>query len=452
MGLQVNAFWFINFLNFYSTRQTHCRIKRIMNPNQFQTPAIFSELYGNDPDILARQTARYKRLIETHIALFGKTDPELFSAPGRVEIGGNHTDHNHGRVLAAAIHLDSIAAVSKNNSDQLIVHSEGYEKPFIVSTTDLGIKQNEFHTSSALIRGILYRFREAGHALYGLDINISSDVLAGSGLSSSASFEVLLGTIFNVCFADNRWTPQEIAGTGQFAENVYYGKPCGLMDQMTSACGGIVEIDFKDPAAPLVNKLDFNFDTTSYKVLVINTGDDHEDLTDDYAAISREMIAVANALGQPFCRGIREDELIGNLTRLRGKAGDRAILRAFHFLEENNRVLKQVESLTNRRFTDFLMYVNASGNSSAKWLQNMFTVKQVENQGMSLALALTEKYIRDSKVPGACRLHGGGFAGTILAFLHEDLVETYIQNMIPIFGKENIITLKVRSQGSIKIP
>lgn len=417
----------------------------------FQTPALFKELYGSDSDIIREQTARYQRLIETHASLFGNTDPLLFSAPGRVEIGGNHTDHNNGRVLAAAIHLDSIAAVSPNDKDQIVLYSEGYEKPFIVKITNLEKHPEELNTSAALIRGILYRFKEAGHALSGLNINVFSDVLAGSGLSSSASFEVLIGTIFNTCFADNRWTPQQIALAGQFAENHYYGKPCGLMDQMTSACGGIVGIDFKDPAAPVVNKLNFDFDTTNYRLIVLNTGDDHEDLTEDYASIAREMIGVAKALGKPFCREISENELMDNLIVLRKKMGDRAVLRAFHFLGENNRVLQQTEALLNHRFDEFLKHVDASGNSSAKWLQNMFAVKQIEKQGMSLALVLTEKFIIDSQIAGACRLHGGGFAGTILSFLRQDLTDAYIRQMSPIFGRENIITLRIRNHGSLRI-
>ncbi|GAB4362831.1 MAG: galactokinase [Calditrichia bacterium] len=408
---------------------------------------MVSRLYGNGSEILEKQTRRYKALLERYQSAFGAAeDLHWFSSPGRTEIGGNHTDHNHGRVLAAAVNLDSIAVVGKTDGNQVIIHSEGYNQPFIVDLNNLAVCPEEERTTSALIRGIAARFKELGYHLGGFRACITSDVLPGSGLSSSASIEVLIGSIFNHLYNEGKIDPETIALIGQYAENVFFGKPCGLMDQITCAVGGIVTIDFKEPQKPRVKKIYFDFKSRNYSILVVDTGGTHADLTDDYAAVPREMKAVARELGAETCRDIQWEELLSNIKTLRPKVGDRAILRALHFLQDNDRVLNQVAALEKGDFETFLKLVSASGDSSFKWLQNIYSVNNVQEQGLTLALALTEKYIDDCQ-KGACRVHGGGFAGTIQVFLPVDKVENYIRLIESVFGSNRVLVLSIRPQG-----
>lgn len=410
---------------------------------------IFREIYCNWNDIvIERKIKRFQELIDKFKQKFNEQDWHLFSTPGRTEIGGNHTDHNHGRVLAGSVNLDSIAVAAINQSSMVTMRSEGYSQPFIVNLDQLDKVTAESGTTSALIRGIASRFKKLGFQIGGFNASVTSDVLPGSGLSSSASIEVLIGTIFNYLFNNGAIPPQTIALIGQYAENEYFNKPCGLMDQTTCAVGGIVTIDFKKPKEPVVKKVNFDFASQNYSLLVVDTGGNHADLTDDYASVPREMKSVAKELGAEVCREIHFDDLINKMKVLRPKVGDRAILRAFHFLGDNARVLDQVTALERGDFKQFLSSVNDSGNSSFKWLQNIYTTKNVQEQGVSLALALTEKYISE-RGEGACRVHGGGFAGTIQVFLPNATVSEYIKMIESVFGNGKAQLLSIRPHGSI---
>jgi len=413
--------------------------------------SIFSEIYcSNDDTILSKKVSRFENLINQFNQKFQENDLHFFSTPGRTEIGGNHTDHNHGRVLAGSVNLDSVAVASKTDSNIVTMYSEGYAEPFIVNLNQLDKIAGEKETTSALIRGIAARFKQLGFSIGGFNACVTSDVLPGSGLSSSASIEVLIGTIFNYLFNNGKITPQEIAIIGQYAENEYFGKPCGLMDQTTCAVGGIVTVDFKNPKEPVVKKVNFDFASQNYSLLVMDTGGNHADLTDEYASVPREMKSVAKQFNAEVCREIHYDELIHKIKELRPKVGDRAILRAFHFLGDNARVTEQVTALEQGDFQKFLSLVNDSGNSSFKWLQNIYTTKNIHEQGVSLALAITEKYISDIG-EGACRVHGGGFAGTIQVFLPNAAVSEYIKLIDSVFGQGKAVVLSIRPHGTIYI-
>ncbi|NOX87942.1 MAG: galactokinase [Calditrichaeota bacterium] len=409
---------------------------------------IFQRIYGTEQETVQRQLQRYQKLEDEFKNRFGSAPEHWFSTPGRTEIGGNHTDHNHGRVLAAGVNLDAVAAVNPADDNKVVVISEGYEKSFEVDLNDLKVKDSEKGGTNALIRGIAYRLNEMGFRVGGFKAVMTSDVLPGSGLSSSAVVEVLIATIFNYLYNRGKIDPETIAVTGQFAENRYFGKPCGLMDQMACAIGGIITIDFKNPQEPDYKKIDFNFAKQDYRLLVVDTGGNHADLTEDYAAVPAEMKSVARALGKEVCRDITLKELLAAVPELRKKTGDRAILRAYHFIRENQRVIEQVKALTDGDFRGFLKLVRDSGNSSFKWLQNIFTPKQISKQGVSLALALSEDFINEIG-EGACRVHGGGFAGTIQVFLPSEAVNRYIEQMEPIFGAGSVRVLNIRSEGSL---
>jgi len=421
-----------------------------MSLNIRKCGSVFEKIYGHDESVLEKQSRRWDRLVHTFQEKFNETDLHVFSTPGRTEIGGNHTDHNHGRVLAASVNLDSIAVAAIHDSSMVTMVSEGYPEPFKVHLDHLEMVREEEGTTTALIRGIAARFRELGFNIGGFHASVTSDVLPGSGLSSSASIEVLVGSILNHLFNDGQIPPETIAMIGQYAENTYFGKPCGLMDQMTCAVGGIVTIDFKDPENPIVKKIDFDFSSLNYRLLVVDTGGNHADLTDDYASVPSEMKSVAQALGAEFCRGITHEKLMEKVKDLRPKVGDRALLRAFHFLGDNARVLDQVEALEKGDFLRFLSLVNESGNSSFKWLQNIYTVKNGREQGVALALALTEKYLSDIEA-GACRVHGGGFAGTIQVFLPNTAVSGYMKLIESVFGDGKGLVLNIRPYGALNL-
>lgn len=409
------------------------------------------QIYRDDKETISDQKARYTQLIGRFDTLFSsRKDLHLFSTPGRIEIGGNHTDHNHGCVLAAGIGLDAIAVAAPNVTNQVTLFSQGYPEPFLVDLNRLGILQEEKGTTSSLIRGIASCLKEHGRAVGGFDACIQSDVLQGSGLSSSAAIEVLIATIFNALFNSGRVSDREMAQFGQVAENKYFGKPSGLMDQMTCALGGIINIDFKDPGSPLVKKVNFDFDREKYRILIVDTGGSHADLTDDYASIPEEMKEVAKALGENVCRDITGDDVMAEMDVLRKGVGDRAIVRALHFLRENERVDHQIRALEQGDFVRFLTLVQESGNSSFKWLQNIYSTKNVKEQGITLALALTEQYIADIHA-GACRVHGGGFAGTILVFLPNHRVEDYIRQIEPVFGQGCVLDLSIRQYGTLHL-
>ena len=371
----------------------------------------------------------------------------VFSAPGRTEICGNHTDHQHGCVLAAAVDLETVAEVRLNGTDCIHVQSEGYPA-FSVDLNDLSVHDEELGTTPALVRGVAAAFRDYGAHMKGFDAHVRSNVLPGSGLSSSAAFEVLFGTILNDLFFENKLTPVQIAQIGQYAENVYFGKPCGLMDQMASSVGGMVYIDFVDPREPKVLKLDVDPAKFGYGICIIDTGADHADLTDEYAAIPRELSELCRCFGRDHLREIPREKFLRKLPELRGRVSDRAILRALHIYEENDRVEQQVEALHWDDFDAFLELVNESGRSSWMYLQNITPTGAVEHQEMALALAVCRLLLRGD---GACRVHGGGFAGTIQAFVPLDRLGKFKQEIEGFLGAGSCHVLHIRSEGGIRI-
>ena len=406
-------------------------------------------LYGAGEDVLALQKARYGKLVERFEARFGAQKGGLcfFSAPGRTEIGGNHTDHNNGRVLAAAVDLDTIACVSATEDHTIVVDSEGFA-PITVKLDNLDVREKDFGTTLALIRGTAGVMQEMGYKVGGFRATISSSVLRGSGLSSSAAFEVLIGTILNELFFDRKLTAVEIAQIGQYAENVYFGKPSGLMDQTASSVGGLVFIDFADPQTPLVERVEFDFAHCGYTPCILDSGADHADLTDEYAAIPQEMRSVARCFGKEVLREVNEAEFYAQLKQVREQTGDRAVLRAMHFFDENRRVLEQVQALKNGDFEGFLAGVRASGRSSWMLLQNIIPLGSTAHQQMALAQALCEKLL-DGR--GACRVHGGGFAGTILAFVPDEMLGQFRSGAEAVLGAGSCHVLSIRQTGGTRL-
>ncbi len=419
-----------------------------MNKEVTQTDLDFLlvNLYGEVN--LNYQKNRYSNLAESFKEKFNTQPEKYFSAPGRTEISGNHTDHNHGKVIAASINLDSIAAASPYEVNEVNLYSEGFKELFKVNIEETSPVSLEVGTTKSLIRGIAAGFKERGYLTGGFNACITSDVLIGSGLSSSASVEVLIGTIFNHFYNEGNIPNEVIAMIGQYAENNFFGKPCGLMDQMACAVGGIIEIDFYNPDKPLIKKSKFDIDTTGYRLIVVDTGGSHIDLTNDYASIPKEMKLVANYFNKKFCSEISLNELLPEIKSLRKKIGDRAIIRSIHFLEENERVEKQIKALAENNFTEFLKLVNESGDSSFKYLQNIFSPTKTDEQGVSLALSLTDIFIKE-KGKGACRIHGGGFAGTILVFLPDDLIKEYKSYISQVFTEDAVKILTIRKTGAV---
>ena len=370
-----------------------------------------------------------------------------FSAPGRTEIGGNHTDHQHGCVIAAAVDMETTAEVTLNGTNVIRVDSEGY-KPVEIDLNDLAVKESEKNTTAALIRGVAAAFAARGYKLAGFDAKVKSTVLPGSGLSSSAAFEVLIGRILNGLFANNKVSGIEIAQIGQYAENVYFGKPSGLMDQMASSVGGLVFIDFAEPKRPTVEKVDYDFAHCGYTLCTLDSGADHADLTDEYAAIPEEMRRVARVFGKDVLREVDEAEFYANLKSAREAAGDRAVLRAMHFFDENRRVQQQVQALEAGDFEGFLAGVRDSGRSSWMLLQNVIPTGSREHQQMALALAACEKQLAGR---GACRIHGGGFAGTLLAFVPNDALTSFRANMEALLGEGRCHVLSIRQAGGVRL-
>ena len=371
----------------------------------------------------------------------------VFSGPGRTEISGNHTDHQHGCVLAGAVDLETTAEVTLNGTDLIRVFSDGFP-PAEVKLSDLYPRREEYNTTAALVRGVAAAFDQRGAKLQGIDAVVHSTVLPGSGLSSSAAFEVLFGTIFNELFFGGKLSAIEIAQIGQYAENVYFGKPSGLMDQMASSVGGMVYIDFKDPAAPYVEKLDFDFAKAGHALCIIDSGADHADLTDEYAAVTRELKEICSHFGKEVLREIPEQEFVQNIPALRGKVPDRAILRAIHFYQENRRVQKQVEALKENNFDKFLALVSESGKSSWMYLQNITPTGAVEHQDVAVALAMCDLFLCGR---GAYRVHGGGFAGTVQAFVPLDMLEQFKANIDAAIGNGKCHVLNIRVQGGIQV-
>lgn len=371
----------------------------------------------------------------------------LFTGPGRTEIGGNHTDHQHGHVLCGSVDLDMLACAAPNGLDVIRVHSEGYPA-LEVALDSLSPREDEKNTSAALVRGVAAKIAELGHTLCGFDAYVTSNVLSGSGLSSSAAYEVLIGNILNHLCCGGALDPVEIAKIGQYAENVYFGKPCGLMDQMGSAVGGAVAIDFHDPASPVVRRADYDFSASGHALCIVDTASSHGDLTDDYADITREMGAVAAYFGQKFLRDVPEADFHAALPALRASCGDRAVLRAMHYYEDDRRAVEEAEALAAGDFPRFLALVNASGLSSALHLQNTWSISDPRQQAIPVCLAVGRELLEGT---GAIRVHGGGFAGTIQAFVPNDKLVSFKSGMESLLGPGKCHILHIRPQGGIKI-
>jgi galactokinase len=411
-----------------------------------------AELYGADAEA---QTGRYLRLAETASRDSQGAELRFYSAPGRTELGGNHTDHNRGRVLCAAVGLDAVACVAPSDAGVVTIVSEGYADPVVVDLSSLEAVKAERGSTAALVRGVAkgiatYRGGKAGPqnvALRGFRANLASNVLPGSGLSSSAAIEVLLGTIM-ADLAGLDIPSVEIAKIGQFAENEYFGKPCGLMDQTASAVGGVVAIDFADPSVPKVKRVEFDFAEEGYELVVVNTGGSHADLTADYAAIPIEMRAVAAVLGAEYLRGVEPADIIAKGPEIRKACGDRAFLRALHFVADNARVVDMVEALVADDLGAYLKLVKKSGRSSWELLQNLYPCSAPKEQGLPVALALSSDYLGRK---GAWRVHGGGFAGTIQAYVPRKLLGGYIRLMERYFGPGSVIPVSVRAHGAMRV-
>lgn len=405
-----------------------------------------AEIYV-DPGVLPYQCTRYQQAIREFENLYGSGEAEIYSAPGRSEVGGNHTDHQHGEVLAASINLDAIAIVRRTDENQIQLLSDGY--PMITADlSSLENKKEEEGTSVGLIRGMAYGLQKNGHKIGGFQAYVTSDVLNGAGMSSSAAFEVLVGTILSGLYNEMSVSPVEIAQVAQYAENVYFGKPCGLMDQMACSVGGLIHIGFADPASPIVEKVEVDFGAYKHSLCITDTKGSHADLTDDYARIPQEMKKVAKYFGKDFLREVDPASFCKELPKIRKKCGDRPVLRALHFFEEDKRVEKEVSALREGDFQAFLQTVKESGDSSFKYLQNIYTNKDVQNQSVSIGLAVS-----DSILPGhgVSRVHGGGFAGTIQAFVADDFVEEYRRGLDNVYGEGSCHVLKVRPFGGIKV-
>ena len=379
-------------------------------------------------------------------AAFGGAPTRYFSAPGRTEIGGNHTDHQRGRVLAGAVNLDTVAAVRPNGTSVIRILSEGYPR-CEVDITDLIPKAEEINTTMALIRGVVARFTQLGCKVEGFDAYVISTVLPGSGLSSSAAYEVLIGTIVNHLYFDGKVSQPEIAMIGQYAENVYFGKPCGLMDQMASAVGSMVTIDFFDKENPVIEKVEFAFAACGHALCIIDSRASHADLTDEYAAITIELKNICNYFGKDVLTQIEEADFVAAIPALREQFGDRAVLRAYHFYKENARVPKQVAALKNGDFDTFLKLVKESGYSSYMYLQNVIPAGYREHQDVALSLSLCEMYLGGR---GAYRVHGGGFAGTVQAFVPVDILEDFRKGIDAVLGEGACHILSIRPHGGVE--
>ena len=411
-----------------------------------ETAQQLARLYGTGGETLKNQKVRYARLIRRFAELFGEDrEPRLISAPGRTEIGGNHTDHNNGRVLAAAVNLDALCAACPREDLKVRFFSEGYD-PIEMDLSELSVRPEETGTTRALIRGVAAGMQQNGYRIGGFDAAVTSTVAGGSGLSSSAALEVMLTGVFDDLF--NRFDMPYVlrARISQAAENRYFGKPSGLLDQMASAAGGLVTVDFRDTEKPEVEPVSYDFAKRGYALVVVATGGSHANLTDHYAAIPAEMKQVAAFYGKPALRGLGTGEIMKDLGELRGKVSDRAIMRAFHFIRENERVPEQVAALKEDRIEDFLQLIIDSGRSSFMYLQNVFADNR--DQSLSLALCLAEDLLKGR---GAWRIHGGGFAGTTLNFVPLDQVETFVSVMNGAFGENACFVLNIRPVGAARI-
>ena len=427
-------------MNLYATLQ-----------RQLQSPEVMQRLqtlYGTREGMLVAQRARYTKVLKRHEDMIASTEGPIYmiSAPGRTEIAGNHTDHNRGKVLAAAVNLDTLAAVSPRSDSIVNIHSEGYPALSLsIAPEELAPRKEEEGTTAALVRGVAHGMHREGLAIGGFDAVITSDVRSGSGLSSSAAFEVLICAIFDRLYAGDRLDAKKRAIISQYAENVYFGKPSGLMDQMASSVGGLCYIDFQEPD-PQVVAIAYDFAKMGYQLVVVNTGGSHDDLTPAYAAIPQEMKAVAQCLGQPDLRSVLPEQFMRKLPKIReelkGHNADRAILRAAHYFAENNRVSRLVETLQQNDLPEFLRLIIDSGRSSFEYLQNIFAT--ADRQELALALMLSQRRLEGQ---GAWRVHGGGFAGTTLNFVPSDMLDAFVKDMETVFGQHSCNVLSIRPEG-----
>ena len=405
------------------------------------------ELYGADK--AEENIHRYEDLVQKFQENFGEKDILMFSSPGRTEISGNHTDHNHGKVLAGSINLDCVGIAAKNESSKVNIISETFHQKFTIDLNDLQPSAKKAGTVD-LVKGLLKGFQESGYEVGGFDAYITSNVISSAGVSSSASFEMLLCSMLNRFFNDGRMDTVAYAHIGKYAENVYWDKASGLLDQMACAVGGLITIDFLEPAAPKVEQIDFDFASQNHSLIIVQTGKGHADLSADYSSVPNEMKKVARFFGKEVCAEVTEQQVIDNIQEIRAFAGDRSVMRALHFFEENKRVEAEVAALKEGRFADFLANITASGNSSWKWLQNCYTTASVQEQGISIALALTELFIAE-KQRGACRIHGGGFGGTIQVFVPNDMAQQFCTEMEKITGEHSCHLLSIRPCGGIEL-
>ena len=392
---------------------------------------------------------RFEKVIDGFCENFGEAeDLRIFSAPGRTEIGGNHTDHQHGAVIAGGLNLDVVGIARPNGTNEIRVQSEGYPMS-IVNLSELKPNEKEYGSSEALIRGVAAKFAEMGYEVSGFDAYATSNVLKGSGMSSSAAYEVFLGNIINNLFANGEVNAVEIAKIGQFAENVYFGKPCGLLDQMASSVSGMVAMDFCDVEKPFVEKIDFDFAKTEHALCIIDTGADHSDLTDEYAAITVEMRKVANFFGKDFLNDVTKEEFMAKIKDIREAINDdRAVLRAYHYFNETERAKEEANALKAGDFDKFLSIVKKSGLSSYMYLQNVYASSMPNAQAVSLSLALCDEILGER---GAYRVHGGGFAGTIQAFVPFDILDEFKTKIEAVLGKGMCHILSIRPVGGCEI-
>ena len=408
----------------------------------------FDKIYGGDKNSIEEAYLRLSSILE-HFQKIEKSDnTRIFSASGRTELSGNHTDHNNGNVLTASINLDKLALVSKREDNKIIVYTDGIDNPDSIDINNLEIDKKEFGKSTALIRGVCAGLINSGYKIGGFTAFLNNKVLMGSGLSSSASFESLICEILNALYNDDKIEKTEIALIGQFAENIYFGKPCGLMDQMGCSVGGIISIDFKNPKSPQIEKVEYDFEKSGYALTIVDAKGDHSSLTGEYSAIREEMNSIAKYFSKEVCRDITKEELISNVPKIREKIGDRAIMRAYHFITENERVINQINALKNNDIKKYLNLMNESGLSSFMYLQNCFSITSSKNMGVALALTLTKDFLNGD---GACRVHGGGFAGTIQSLIPLNRVEEYTKLMDSIFGEKSAIKIKVRQSPVCEI-
>ena len=416
-------------------------INRLDN-NELDEKLVY--LYGADKK--DENIKRYRAVLVHALERFNDVEAMIISAPGRSEIGGNHTDHQLGRVLCASVNMDIIAVVIRQD-DKCEYYADGFDCP-AVYCSDLDVHEDEKFTTASLIRGTLAGFKQNGYNIGGFKVYSHSNVLKGSGISSSAAFEVLIGNVLNHLYNDGKADSVTIAKIGQFAENNYFMKPCGLMDQMACSVGGFVYIDFKDKDKPYVEKIDFDFNQSGYKLCIVDTKGDHTDLSDEYALMPLEMKKVANYFGKDVLSKVSKEEVLNNIAKLRNVVSDRCILRAIHFLNETDRVIDEAKALKNEDMDSFKKLVIASGYSSYMYLQNVYSLKNIEHQQLSVALCISEQLLANH---GAYRVHGGGLAGTIQAFVPNEMLDIYKENMENIFGSGSCFVFNIRPVGGYRV-